>query len=92
MAASVTQIKQAQTVHLIDGYGKALCIDEVPAPEDGSGRPVPTVHVEHWRGGFTPASLGSRICRDCEEKAGTAGHFEPGEKPEDRSTWKAIDE
>jgi len=50
MAANVTQIKQAQTVHLIDGYGKALCIDEVPAPEDGRGIVAPRPN-RPWRTG-----------------------------------------
>lgn len=67
---SVVQIKQdTAKVHLLDD-DKALC---------GITYPEHTVRLRDWAGGFTPASLGTRVCRDCEEKAGTAARFEPGE-------------
>jgi hypothetical protein len=42
-----------------------------------------TVELASWQAGFTPAVLGARICRDCEEKAGMGARFKPGEKTDE---------
>lgn len=70
----MTQINQdTSTVHLLDGHGAPLCgTADTAAP--------PGVYASQWKAGFTPAGLGTRICRTCEEQAGTAAVFEPGER------------
>jgi hypothetical protein len=80
---AVTQIKQdTSKVHLVDDDTRALC---------GTERMDSTVELASWQAGFTPAVLGARICRDCEEKAGMGARFEPGEKADDGANWKALD-
>lgn len=69
----MTMIQQdTQAVHLAGEDGKALC----SAPADA----LVLIEAKEWTAGFTSASQGARVCRDCEEKAGTAAVFAPGER------------
>jgi hypothetical protein len=68
----MTRISQdTAKVHLLGDDGKALC--DVQYPQH-------TVELASWQAGFTPASLGARVCRDCEAKAGLAASFAKGER------------
>lgn len=72
----MTKLRQdTQTVHLLGEDGQPLC-----SVEHVRGVPPMGIRSTEWAAGFTPGTLGTRICRDCEEKAGTATHFEPGER------------
>jgi hypothetical protein len=76
------RIKQdTDKVHLLGDDDRAICGAE------HTGR---TLELATWQAGFTPAAIGTRVCRDCEAEAGTAAKFEPGEKDEG-TTWKPLD-
>lgn len=76
----MTQIRQdTQKVHLVGEDGRAICgVEDVGQ----------TVELAAWQAGFTPATIGARVCRGCEEKAGTGARFEHGGE---RSNWKPLD-
>jgi hypothetical protein len=77
----MTQIGQdTQTVHLLNAKGKALCKADSPTG----------IAASDWAAGFTPAGLGTRICRNCETKAGTAAVFEPGEREAEHPTMPEL--
>lgn len=79
----MTQIKHdTEKVHLIGDDQRAIC---------GVEYANRTHELATWQAGFTPASIGSRICRDCEDKAGMGASFELGEKENEGTTWQPLD-
>jgi hypothetical protein len=80
----MTRIKQnTSKVHLTGDDGRAIC---------GVTYPETVVELASWQAGFTPAALGSRICRGCEEKAGMGARYESGEKTTRQpTTWQPLD-
>ena len=79
----MTQIKHdTEKVHLVGDDGRAIC---------GVEYAESTVELASWKAGFTPASVGTRICRDCEEKTGLGARFEPDEEDRMPSTWRPLD-
>lgn len=77
----MTRIKQdTEKVHLVGEDGRALCEHKYPEH---------VVEVASWLAGFTPASVGSRLCRDCEATAGTGAKLAEAERPS--GAWHPLD-
>lgn len=79
----MTQIGQdTGAVHLADTNGKPLC---------GAGPDtLALVTATEWKAGRTSAGQGARMCRKCEELAGTGAVLEPGEREGEHPTMPEL--